>query len=107
MEQIRSARVLFARLTWMFFGPIALLLATLAILTNQGGWATVADVVFLIALIAMAVGRVVEFRAGNAQTATGEPATASDLRRYLIGLAIIGPVIFLAANLMGQHWVTW
>lgn len=97
--------VVVSRLTWMLIGPLVLFLTTYFILTSGTGWRTVADVVFFVALGAMMLGRWIEFRRGAPQTATGEPATPAHLRRYIAALAIGGPLVWIAANVVGNHFL--
>ena len=51
----------------------------------------------------MLLGRWLEFRGGNPQTTTGEPATPADLRRYVLTLIVAGPILWALANLIGNH----
>jgi hypothetical protein len=94
------------RLTWMLFGPLVLVVSTYGILTNKGGWLTVADVAFFAALGGMLLGRWLEFRAGNPQKSTGEPATPEDLRRYYFVVVPAGLVLWVVANYLGNHLLT-
>jgi hypothetical protein len=96
--------VLFARLTWMLLGPLALCLLCLSIVTIGRGWLTGADVAFFAVLLAMLLGRWLEFRSGQAETATGEPMTKSELLRYLILAPALALGVWVVANLLGNHW---
>jgi hypothetical protein len=51
----------------------------------------------------MLAGRWMEFRLGTPLTATGEPATADDLRRYALGLGLIGLGVWVVVNLIGNR----
>lgn len=95
----------FGRLFWMLLGPLFLALAAYAIVKGGGGWLTIPDIMFLAVAAGMGLGRLAEFRTGTAQTATGEPATPADLRKYLLGLAATAAGIFVLANLAGNHWL--
>jgi hypothetical protein len=53
----------------------------------------------------MLLGRWLEFRGGHAQTATGEPATRADLRRYLVTATVVGLLVWVAANVVANHWL--
>ena len=66
---------IFARLTWMFVGPMAFVLFTFAIVSKGGGWLTGFDFGFAVVLTAMLISRWLEFHTGHPETATGEPAT--------------------------------
>lgn len=97
---------LVGRLVWMLAGPMALVLMTFAIVSEGGGWLTVFDVLYFVILIAMLLGRRLEFRGGNPHTAMGEPATENDFRRYVLIALIATPVVWVLANLVGNHWLS-
>ncbi len=98
-----SIGLLCARLAWMLFGPLTLLLLTLSIVSSGAGWLTLVDGVFFLSLGAMLVGRWMEYRSGKGQTATGEPMNEADLRGHLLGAAAVGLFVWVAANAIGNH----
>ena len=100
-----SFGVLLARLGWMLFGPLALLLLTITIVSRGSGWLTAADVAFLAVLAAMLAARWLQLRSGQAQTTAGEPATRADLRRYLALATALGLAAWAGANVLGNHWL--
>lgn len=100
---ISSISVLAARLTWLLLGPIALLMASGVIITQGTGWTTATDAVFAAIVGLMLLGRWVEHRSGAATTAAGDPATPAHLRHYLLLLPAAAVVIWLIANLVGNH----
>jgi hypothetical protein len=89
----------------MMLGPLILAILAFIIVRNGNGWFTLADFTFLAALSALLLGRWVEFRGGNPQTSTGEPATLAHLRRYALGVILLGLGGWIAANLLGNHWL--
>ena len=93
----------FARLYWMFLGPMLLLLVAIGVVNDGGGWGTPKSLVFLGMLAFLLVCRWAEFHAGDARTAEGEPATPAHLRRYLISAALVGGATWIAANLVGAY----
>jgi hypothetical protein len=50
-----------------------------------------------------AFGRYLEVRAGNPMKPDGDPATPADFRRYLLMVAVIGPLLWIVANVVGNH----
>jgi hypothetical protein len=94
---------LFGRLFWMMIGPLALVLTIYFIATSGTGWTTTADLLYFVILGGMAIGKWLEFRGGSPETTTGEPATVADLRRYILMLVTIGPVVWVLANLVGNY----
>lgn len=95
--------VLAGRVMWFFFGPLVLVLAAVGILTSGSGWTTALDAVYLTVVALMVWGRWVEQRSGQAMTATGEPATWKDFRRYVEVLVPLAAAVWIAANLLGNH----
>ncbi len=100
-----STAAFFGRLFWLFAGPMFLMVLALNIAQRGTGWLTPIDLGYFLILGGMLLGRWLEFRSGSAMTATGEPATASDLRRYMVTAAIAGLALWAAANLLGNHWL--
>lgn len=100
-----QASAALARVFWMLLGPMALVLTAMAVLRAGRGWLTGADVAYLSFLAAVLLARWFEFRAGDPQTADGEPATAQDLRRYLVVTTTVGLVVWVALNLVANYWL--
>lgn len=94
------------RVSWMMLGPLALVLLGFAIVTLGNGWLTAADFAFLAVLGGVILARWLEFRSGHAQTATGEPATLADLRRFVVAASLVGLGVWVLANALGNHWLT-
>jgi hypothetical protein len=102
-SQAASVLAVFGRITWMLLGPVALVLATFGIVNRGEGWVTAPDILYFTILGLMFLGRWLEFRGGNPQTADGQPATPEHLRRYLIVGAGAGLAIWVFANLLGNY----
>lgn len=94
---------IFGRLFWMIVGPLALVLTIFFIATSSTGWTTTADFLYFVILGGMILGKWLEFRGGSPETSTGEPATAADLRRYILIVLIAGPVVWVIANILGNY----
>jgi hypothetical protein len=90
------------RIVWMMLGPLLLIVAGFAIVSAADGWTALSDIAYLVILAAMLVGRWLEFRGGQPERADGEPATASDLTRYLLVAPVIGLAGWVLANLVGN-----
>jgi hypothetical protein len=93
----------FARLYWMFLGPMILLLVAIGVV-NGGGWFAPRSFVFLGLLALLLVCRWAEFHAGDAPTSDCEPATADQLRRYVLIATLIGLGVWIATILVGVYW---
>ncbi len=91
------------RVFWLLAGPLGLLLALYYIVTSDTGWTTPADLIYFLLLGGMVLGRWLEFRGGNPRNSMGEPVTSADLRRYVLTVALAGPAVWVAANLLGNH----
>jgi hypothetical protein len=99
-----SLVVALARIFWMMIGPLALAVLALNVASKGGGWLTGVDVAYLAVLGLVLAARWLEFRSGQGQTATGEPMTGADFRRYLVTAAGVGLAVWAVANLAGNHW---
>jgi hypothetical protein len=106
MVTIRSDSQLLVvgRIFWLMMGPAILLLSAILILNSpRRGWFTAPDFVYWTALIGMMVGRWIEHQGENPRNGLGEPATANDLHRYITATAIVGTVVWVAANLVSNY----
>ena len=93
----------FARLYWMFLGPMLLLLGAVSLVNGRGGRLAPRSLTFVGMFASLLLCRWAEFHAGNAKTAEGEPATAAHLRRYLLVATLIGSAVWVVANLVGAY----
>jgi hypothetical protein len=91
------------RVFWMMVGPFALATLALSIAGQADGWTSPSDLLYFIVLAGMLIGRWTEFRFRLPMTASGEPATSDHLRRYVLGLGLLGLVVWVAANLIGNR----
>jgi hypothetical protein len=101
--QITSPVPLLARLFWSMVGPLILIFLGIANLKSKTGWMSTADIAYFVVLAALIGARWLEFRGGNARTATGEPAAARHLQRYAWMTLVIGLGIWIITNLIGNH----
>lgn len=92
-----------ARLTWVILGPMALFLIVITIVSGGRGWTTWLDAAFGAVVGLMLFGRWVEQRSGKAMTATGEPSTVADVRRYALVLLVMMAAVWVGANVLGNH----
>lgn len=99
----RTLKSLLARLTWVLLGPVVLGLLTVGILSTGSGWLTVLDLAFMLVVALMLLGRWHEARSGSAMTLYGQPATPEQCRRYLRVLPAAALVLWLLANVLGNH----
>ena len=106
MTPTTSPLVILARVYWMMLGPLLLALLAFTIIDRGNGWFTPADLAFLVVLGGLLLARWLEFRGGNPQTSTGEPATPAHLRRYVCGAVLLGFAAWGVANLLGNHWLS-
>lgn len=100
-----SLTLLLARVFWIMLGPAVLFLLAIAVVQNPGGWFTVPDLAFLTVLSLTLLARQLEFRGGHPRTATGEPATAADLKRYSRFALSLGLGTWVLANLVSNYLV--
>lgn len=100
---ITSPLVLLARVSWIMFGPVALVVTTAGIVMRGGGWLTTLDLLFALIVGWMVLGRWIEYRGGAAMTAGGNLATAHQINRYLVGLPVAAAALWVVANALGNH----
>jgi len=99
-----SSSALFGRLFWMMIGPLTLVLTLYYIVTAGGNSRAFAHAVYFVVLLGMILGKWLEFRGGNPLTSAGDPATPADLRRYVLAVLVGGPIVWVVANLAGNHF---
>jgi hypothetical protein len=80
-----------------------LVLTTMSIVNSGSGWFTKLDALFACLVVLTVASRWVEQRSGSATTAKGEPATMQDFRRYVRSVLLIATLVWVAANLLGNH----
>ncbi len=97
---------LVSRVYWIMLGPLLLVLMAVLIIKTGNGWLTGPDFAFLILLAALLFARWLEFQGDNPQTADGQPANASHLRRFLFGAVALGFGGWVAANVIGNYVMT-
>ncbi len=96
--QTTSFPAMLGRVTWMFFGPMLLVLTAVALATGGTRSVSFTDLVYFLVLGAILAGRWVEFRWGDPQTAAGEPATPQMLLRYTVMMSLVGVAVWGAAT---------
>jgi hypothetical protein len=100
-----SNKIVVARGFWTALGPLLLLTLLAIIISTGSGWLTAVDALFFLTLAGVLAARWFEFRGGDPQTATGQPATRDDLRFYLLVTPIVGLIAWVLANAIGNHWL--
>ena len=97
--------VMVSRVFWMMLGPLLIAVAGINIVNSGNGWFTLADIAFLLMLGGVVMARWLELQSGGAQTSTGEPATASQVYRFMLFATIVGLAAWIAANFVGNYWL--
>jgi hypothetical protein len=103
--EISSLKVLGARLTRLFVGPLVLILITWALASKARGWLSGLSAAFFVVLGITILARWVEQRSGAATTLTGRPATPEQCKRYTLVLLVAAMIAWLAANLVGTYLI--
>jgi hypothetical protein len=104
--QATSFRAALGRLTWMFLGPMLLVVAAVVVAKSSKGFLSLADLFYFVVLGTMLAGRWVEFRCGAPLTATGEPASRQHLRRYTVAASLVGLAGWGTASLVRTFWLS-
>jgi hypothetical protein len=104
-REISSLKVLGARLTRLFVGPLVLILIIWALASKARGWLSGLSAAFFVVLGVTILARWVEQRSGAATTMTGHPATTEQCKRYTLVLLVAAVIAWLAANLVGTYLI--
>ena len=102
---VTSFKVLVAHVTWIFVGPLILVLILANIVRAGTGWLTALDATFFVLVAAMILCRWVDQRSGQGTTMTGEPSTWENFRRYALLLPPLAVGLWALANVLGNHWL--
>jgi len=97
-KSISSFALLFTRLFWMIFGPLALFLLVSTIARSGGERLPFIDVAFFAVIAGMISSRFYEFQAGDALTSRGEPMTGAVMARYALVVGLVGVAAWVCAK---------
>jgi hypothetical protein len=86
------------RMSWMLVGNVVLAACAAKIFFNNTGFFSPADVVFWPVVAAMIWLRRIDITRMKGQTASGEPATLADWKRYSVLLVIIALLVWAGAH---------
>jgi hypothetical protein len=94
-----------ARAFWMMIGNAILIFSAISIFQRKSGaWAWgVADVVFWVTVVAIAIVRYLDIQFCKGLTAMGEPATLIHWRKYVLNLAIFSGILWIAVHLLNSQ----
>jgi hypothetical protein len=98
VPQTTPFRAVLGRLTWMLIGPFMLFVITLGMFRRRDGLWDLSDLGYLVGLLAMVLGRWIEFQSGHGLTAYGEPVNASQVRRFTMTAIAAGLVVWAAVT---------
>lgn len=90
------------RLGWIAVGPVVMLGMGMSIASLPAWSFGVRDLVFWGVAVLVGVLRYVDIVTLDGQNSYGQPATKTDLRRYLVGLALVVSVVWLGAQTAGS-----
>lgn len=95
--QARGIGPIFIRVYWMFFGNVLLAISSLGIAQGDGALG-LADVGFWFAIPSVIAARFFDISRFAGLTGTGERATMQHWRKYALGMAVGGILVWLAAH---------
>ena len=87
-----------ARIFWMFAGNIVLVLSANFVRERQGGFLSVADLVFWAVVACLMAVRYIDIKRLNGLTATGQPASPTTWRRYAAILFVVSLALWGVAH---------
>jgi len=93
-EKYDNPLSLLARLFWMLFGNLTLLILTVFILLNKGKPFNAADVVFGVTVALLVLTRYIDVKFLGGLTVTDKPASMADWRKYTTFLLIGSTVVW-------------
>jgi hypothetical protein len=85
---------------WMLLGPLMLFVATLSLFKARASRWDPSDLGYFACLLAIVLGRWIEFQSGFGLTAEGEPVTAQQVRRFTVAAVGIGVAVWASATAM-------
>lgn len=98
-----SLSIVIARLIWIFFGPLALMLLLMSMASKGRGWFTGFDLTYFVVLVFVIWTRWKEQRSGVAMTVYGEPATPAHFRRYIFVTVPLAITLWAGAKALGNY----
>jgi hypothetical protein len=82
------------RLSWMLFGNVGILISAVFIAKHKGSFLSYADLAYWL-VIAFLIGmRYIDITRMHGLTATGEPATINNWRKYVLYMVIFSCVLW-------------
>jgi hypothetical protein len=82
------------RLSWMLLGNVGILISSVSIAKHNGSFLSYADLAYWL-IIAFVIGiRYIDITRMQGLTATGEPATINNWRRYVLYMGIFACVLW-------------
>jgi hypothetical protein len=103
-KPITNVFVLGAHLTWFILGPMALLVILYGIGQSGSGWATALDALYFAFAFGVLFARWIDQKSGQGLNAEGKPSTWADFRRYVYTFVPLAVVLWIAANVIGNHF---
>lgn len=88
------------RLFWMFGGTSILFLCAFYIIHNHVRGLALIDLGYWLTVVAMVAARWVDISSYHGDTATGEPATMSHWRRYVMILIVVALAAWIIVHLL-------
>lgn len=96
-------RVLVARLVWMFFAPMSMVVSGIKIVESGTGWLTNYDAVFFCGAGLVLVMKWYELRSGEGCDAYGQPASLASYSGFVRAFTPLAVGAWVLANLFGNH----
>jgi hypothetical protein len=91
------------RIFALLFGPGLMMILAAALFQNGEGEFPGKSLAYWTVFAGVALGRILEFRGGHPQTATGEPAEPRHLKEFLLQGVVVATLVWGAAFFLGQR----
>jgi len=76
-----------------------LFVVTLSLFKKRDSFWDPSDLGYFVCLLAIVVGRWIEFRSGCGLTADGEPVSARQVRRFTVAATVLGLAVWLVVTM--------
>jgi hypothetical protein len=97
--------VLFTRLYWSAFGPLAALLILIGT-AQQRGWLVALDLVYVVLVALIPLVRWIEIRLARRRSLEEAPEASTPFQKYVLYVFAIGAAAWIVAKILGNLVLT-
>jgi hypothetical protein len=101
---VTSVAVLAAHITWLFLGPIILIVILYGVLNAGARWLDPLDALFFAVVGLIFFTRWIDQKSGQSTDSEGNPSTWEDFRHFVLTLPAYAGAAWLVAKLLGHYF---